>query len=508
MVRHPPDGETGPCPSAELPARFSPDQEAAWQALKARLAAHGIDLDVGRTAPAGDIDEGEVVAVTGRAGSGKTVLLARLAARLGEIGLAAVRADHEPRHDRRSFAVLAPTNKAASVLGRLGIPATTIHRVVYRPLYAPEYEPLVEWIAGERKTRPEVAGLDPGALERARAFFATHGSVAGALAAAGIRGADFIRGWERRSDPLDIALVDEASMVDAPRLDDLARIFRLVVLFGDPAQLAPVGSGGRMVFADLPEARRLQLSRVHRQEAGSPILDLAHALADPALDFATFENLVAAAAERDPRVVVAGAADADLMCESPVLVWRNHTRMRLIAGFRAAHGIGEAELVPGEPLICDGLELPARRWRQRALLEAHGVVKGATATFLGPGRRPGFARLRIHGATESGISVAAIIQIERPGDEDPVMVSAASAGAVFLHGAAVTIHKAQGSQWPAVQVFAPDLRAAARSGAVEDGIPLWKRLAYVAVTRAEARLIWLTRWRIARPDAPLGAAGG
>ncbi len=30
-------------------------------------------------------------------------------------------------------------------------------------------------------------------------------------------------------------------------------------------------------------------------------------------------------------------------------------------------------------------------------------------------------------------------------------------GATFLHGAAVTIHKAQGSQWETVQVFAPDL---------------------------------------------------
>ena len=43
-------------------------------------------------------------------------------------------------------------------------------------------------------------------------------------------------------------------------------------------------------------------------------------------------------------------------------------------------------------------------------------------------------------------------------------------GAVFLHGAAVTIHKAQGSQWPEVQVFAPDLWAAAQSGRSEAGV--------------------------------------
>ena len=76
-------------------------------------------------------------------------------------------------------------------------------------------------------------------------------------------------------------------------------------------------------------------------------------------------------------------------------------------------------------------------------------------------------------------------------------------GAAFLHGAAVTIHKAQGSQWDTVQVFAPDLWAASRAGRVEAGIALWKRLAYVAITRAENRLLWVVRNRLARPETPL-----
>jgi exodeoxyribonuclease-5 len=76
-------------------------------------------------------------------------------------------------------------------------------------------------------------------------------------------------------------------------------------------------------------------------------------------------------------------------------------------------------------------------------------------------------------------------------------------GATFLHGAAVTIHKAQGSQWPTVQVFSPDLYAAARMGRIEAGHPLWKRLAYVAITRAEERLIWVTRYRLSKPTTPL-----
>ncbi|WP_161487663.1 ATP-binding domain-containing protein, partial [Sulfitobacter sp. HI0021] len=73
----------------------------------------------------------------------------------------------------------------------------------------------------------------------------------------------------------------------------------------------------------------------------------------------------------------------------------------------------------------------------------------------------------------------------------------------FLHGAAVTIHKAQGSQWENVQVFAPDLYAAARMGRSEAGQPLWKRLAYVAITRAQERLIWVVRNRLSKPSGPL-----
>ena len=77
-------------------------------------------------------------------------------------------------------------------------------------------------------------------------------------------------------------------------------------------------------------------------------------------------------------------------------------------------------------------------------------------------------------------------------------------GASFLHGAAITVHKSQGSQWKTVQVFAPDIFAAANSGRIEAGIPLWKRLAYVAVTRAQDTLIWIDRNRLERPSQPLG----
>lgn len=483
---------------------FSEDQARADARIESALMASGVDLPGAALLPEGGGPQ-PTLAVIGKAGSGKTMLLAQLVRRLIAAGVETVSADYESRKSRtkRTLAVLAPTNKAASVLRNRGVPATTIHRILYTPLYHPDYEAIAEWLTG-KGSRPKVEGLTDVALDRAHAFFQNHPSVPGALASAGLRGSDFIKGWKRREDPLDIGFVDEASMLDDRLYDDLRELFRTLVLFGDPAQLAPVGASGAMVFDSLPTDARLELHRIHRQAADNPILDLAHALADPDLGFRDFEDQLRAAAERDERVVVSPRVDAAAMARSPVLVWRNATRVRLINAFRLAHTAPFDALLPGEPLVCDGIELPLKHRKRRMDLEARGLIKGAQVIYLGPGARPGFSRLYVVGTEDPRVGVASIIQIEAPEQEEPNILSAASMGAVFLHGAAVTIHKAQGSQWRDVQVFAPDLWAAAQSNRQEAGLPLWKRLAYVAITRAEDRLIWVTRYAMARPAEPLG----
>ncbi|KGJ04192.1 ATP-dependent DNA helicase [Paracoccus sphaerophysae] len=482
---------------------LSPDQADAWDALAQMLAASGVDLVAEELSPPTE-GKGRVMAVLGKAGSGKTLLLAELTRALIAAGAQVVSGDYEGRRrkDARTVAVLAPTNKAAFVLRTRGVPATTIHRILYTPVYDPDYERLADWLAGNGE-RPAIEGLTDAALDRALAFYQQHGSIPGALAAAGLRGSDFIQGWKRREDALDIGFVDESSMLDERQFDDLREIFPVLVLFGDPAQLAPVGQSGEMVFDRLAAPQKLELHRIHRQADDSPILDLAHALGDPGVDFAAFERLVRDAAARDPRVIWAERVESDLMARSPVLVWRNATRVRLISAFRAAHGAPGDALLPGEPLICDGIELPLKHRKKRIDLEARGLIKGAQVVYLGPGRKPGFSRLHVIGAPEPRLSAASIVKIETPDVEEPFIPFAARMGATFLHGAAVTIHKAQGSQWPDVQVFAPDLSAAAWSNRTEAGLPLWKRLAYVAITRAQDRLLWVTKARLARPQGAL-----
>jgi exodeoxyribonuclease-5 len=482
---------------------FSDDQAVAYDSITEMLRGAGIDLDDQLLTPPRS-SKATVMAVTGKAGSGKTLLLAELYKALEAAGVEVVSGDYESRkkRDRRTLAILAPTNKAASVLRLRGVPATTIHRILYTPVYDPEYERIAEWLVNGGD-RPEVEGLTEMALDRAALFYASNKSIPGALAAAGLRGSDFITGWKRREDPLDIGFVDESSMLDDKQFEDLQEIFPNLLLFGDPAQLAPVNQSGAMVFDRLSDNRVLTLNRVHRQEADNPILDLAHALGDPDLSFEAFERMIETAAQRDDRVVWGQRVEVDLMARSPVLVWRNVTRIRLIHAFRQVHGAPVDALLEGEPLICDGLELPLKHRKRRLDLEARGLIKGAQVVYLGEGRKPGFSRLHVIGAEDPQVSAASIVKIEKPDEEEPFIPFAANMGATFLHGAAVTIHKAQGSQWDTVQVFAPDLYAAARMGRTEAGQPLWKRLAYVAITRAQERLIWVVRNRLSKPSGPL-----
>ena len=484
---------------------YSPDQIHANVIVTELLLKVGVDLKEKKLLKETFEKKNTLISIIGRAGSGKTLLLSDLVKSVRDSGVSVISADYSRAVDSesRSLSILAPTNKAASVLRNNGVPATTIHRILYTPLYDPEFEKIAEWLVGTGK-KPVIEGVSSTTLDKAYEFYLTNKSVPASLASIGLKGSDFIKGWKRREDPLDIAFVDEASMLDDQQLKDLSEIFSTLILFGDPAQLPLVVQSGEMIFDNLADHEKVYLSRVHRQSEDSPILDLAHALGEPNLTFKQFEDLIRDISTRDDRVVCSHRVNSDLMSRSPVLVWRNKTRVRLIQAYRLAFGALLGELIPGEPLICDGIELPIKHRKKRIDLEARGLVKGAQVIYLGPGKKPGFSKLHVLGAEDPRVSAASIIKIETTDAEEPFIPFAARMGASFLHGAAITIHKSQGSQWPTVQVFAPDIFAAASSGREEAGQPLWKRLAYVAITRAQNKVIWVERNRLERPSLQLG----
>ena len=107
------------------------------------------------------------------------------------------------------------------------------------------------------------------------------------------------------------------------------------------------------------------------------------------------------------------------------------------------------------------------------------------------------------GAPEPVIAVPTICKIEFPGEAEPFMESSARMGGVFLHGAACTIHKSQGSQWPTVQIFGPDLTAASKSGMIEAELPLWNASPTLPSPALRERLVWVHNAALALPSRPL-----
>ena len=135
--------------------------------------------------------------------------------------------------------------------------------------------------------------------------------------------------------------------------------------------------------------------------------------------------------------------------QSPVLVWRNVTRVKLIQGLPVgAYHAPPDELLPGEPLICDGIELPVKHRKKRLDLEARGLIKGAQVDLPGcPAQTPPAFQPP---ACDRRGGPASLGRVDRKDRDCRTRKSrlfpiAARMGATFLHGAAVTIHKAQGS---------------------------------------------------------------
>ena len=91
---------------------------------------------------------------------------------------------------------------------------------------------MAEWLTGQGE-KPSVEGLGEDALSRAFAFYQNTNQ----LRVHWRRPvwSDFITGWKRREDPLDIAFLDEASMLDDKQFEDLQDIFSTIVMFGDRA---------------------------------------------------------------------------------------------------------------------------------------------------------------------------------------------------------------------------------------------------------------------------------
>jgi exodeoxyribonuclease-5 len=240
----------------------------------------------------------------------------------------------------------------------------------------------------------------------------------------------------RASPVRDAALViiDECSMVDEELGRDLLSFGKPVLVLGDPAQLPPVKGGGFFTEAE-PDA---MLTEIHRQAADNPIIRIAARVRQgerPARgDYG--ESRVISRRELETE---------DVMACDQVLVGLNRTRRLYNTRLRELNGFGTLSPEVGDRLVC------LRNNTRKGLL--NGGLWTVTETVPGKGQRivvralPEGAfegarttRLRIHPAFFDGTEGNLTPKERRESD-------------AFDFGYALTVHKAQGSQWDSVVLF-------------------------------------------------------
>jgi exodeoxyribonuclease-5 len=230
-----------------------------------------------------------------------------------------------------------------------------------------------------------------------------------------------------------LIVIDECSMVDEDLGRDLLSFGKKVLVLGDPAQLPPVKGGG--FFTE--QTPDIMLTEVHRQAADNPIVRLSMQIrAGERLKLGDHGAM---------RVVSRTAIDAELVkAADQVLVGLNKTRRAYNRRLRELFGFKEAMPEVGEKLVC------LRNDKTKGLLngaifrvhKASGVRRARYRMSLTTEDAPGVKPIRVgvlpafFDGTEENLSYAR----RRESDE-------------FDYGYALTVHKAQGSQWDNVVLF-------------------------------------------------------
>ncbi len=258
----------------------------------------------------------------------------------------------------------------------------------------------------------------------------------------------------------DLIIIDECSMVDEDLGRDLLSFGKPVLVLGDPAQLPPVKGGGYFTEGQ-PDA---MLTEIHRQAEGNPIIRLSMQIREgrPQTDSDSFgDDHLCRIIRRDE------ISQDDILAADQVLVGTNRTRKRFNDRMRELKGYASPTPEAGEKLVC------LRNNKKKGLLNG-GIWKVAAK------KTPRRERTRMVVEPEDGgpsvpISVPAAMFTEGP--ENVPWAERRSADE-FDFGYALTVHKAQGSQWDNVVLFD-------ESFAFRDHAARWL---YTGVTRAAKKL--------------------
>jgi exodeoxyribonuclease V alpha subunit len=382
------------------------------------------------------VAEHGVAVLTGGPGTGKSRTVAAVVALAGQRGL--------------RVALAAPTGRAAKRLEELaGAPATTLHRLL--------------GAQGQGITR---SGDGQGAPDN---LFSDGSSAGGAGFPGGEVGGGRGGSWvfARGEDwPLDaeLVVVDESSMLDvelAAALIEACADGTRLLLVGDPAQLPSIGPG--RVLADIIDSGALpvtELTTLYRQKDGGTIAKLATAVRGgdlPAVDSPEHEVVV---------VTARGSSEVA------------HRVTQLVTD-----SIPRALGIPADDIQ---IVTPVHKG-PAGTIELNRALKAKLNP--GPGAHRGFDPgdrvVAVANHADDGFANGEVGTVVT-GDNDGLTVSFSGTPVTvpsrllsdLRHGWAITVHRAQGSEWPAVVAVFPS----------EAATMLSRPLVYTALTRAQHHL--------------------
>ncbi|GGA52274.1 ATP-binding protein [Nitratireductor aestuarii] len=257
-----------------------------------------------------------------------------------------------------------------------------------------------------------------------------------------------------------LIIIDECSMVDEALGRDLMSFGTPILVLGDPGQLPPISGGGFFTDHD-PD---FLLTEIHRQARDNPILRLALDVREGReVDYGEYG---------EARVISRNEINSDIVTSADqVLVGTNRTRRRYNQRLRDLRGFDALYPQAGDKLVCLRND-PAK-----------GLLNGSLWKVMTSSRetvKPGINLLVTPEEDDPDRGVAKIKLLKAAFDEPDAEIPWQTKKRYddFDYGYALTVHKAQGSQWNEVVLFD-------ESFAFRDTRARWL---YTAITRAAERL--------------------
>lgn len=246
-------------------------------------------------------------------------------------------------------------------------------------------------------------------------------------------GPQFVINRQSPAAKSDLIVIDECSMVDEELGRDLLSFGKPVLVLGDPAQLPPVKGGGFFTEAE-PD---VMLTEVHRQAKDNPIVHLSMIVREGGrLEPGTYGK---------SRIIRRREIDAAaVMKADQVLVGLNKTRRLYNTRLRELNGYRDPMPAVGEKLVC------LRNDKTKGLLNG-----GTWAIQTLRGIRNDFIRMDVlpdDDVRRRSVEVA-VHKAFFEGTEEEVPFALRRESDEFTFGYALTVHKAQGSQWDDLVLF-------------------------------------------------------